>query len=283
MIMGIYQTIKNTIFKVETIMNKLAHFKKMHTDDDIFILPNAWDLLSALVLEQSGFKAIGTTSWGVANAMGYTDGEKISFEQLLTLTTKMVSNVTIPVTVDIESGYSDDISVIADNALKIAEAGAAGINVEDSLIDGSALVDVAKHCKTLEKIRSRLDNNGYADFFINARTDTYFQLENPLAETLSRSTAYINSGVDGIFVPGLSTAQDITAIVEAIKAPLNVMSLPKVTDAKMLQELGVKRFSTGPAFSNTVINFIERKSSEVLAKQNTESLYKDCDVKTIFK
>ena len=246
-------------------------------------MPNAWDLLSALILEQSGFSAIGTTSWGVANAMGYIDGEKITFEQLLALAKQMVATVNIPVTVDIESGYSDDINVIADNALKIAEIGVVGINFEDSSKDGTRLLDVSKQCQILEKIRTNLDNNGYADLFINARIDTYFQLENPLAETLSRAKSYVNSGVNGIFVPGLSGVEDIKTIVNSVNAPLNIMSLPHLTDVKMLQELGVKRFSTGPAFSNAVINFIEGKSKEILDNQNTEILYQNSEVQTVFK
>jgi 2-methylisocitrate lyase-like PEP mutase family enzyme len=194
-------------------MNKLLHFKKMHQSDGCLLLPNAWDLLSALILEQAGFKAIGTTSWGVANAMGFTDGEKISFEQLLTLAENMVATVNIPVTVDIESGYADNINIIADNVLKIAEIGAIGINIEDSSNDNSHLLEISKQGKILTKIRNRLDNNGYSDFFINARTDTYFLFDNPLEETISRSTAYINSGANGIFVPVLSNDDEINTLM----------------------------------------------------------------------
>lgn len=264
-------------------MNKLLHFKNMHESDNLLFLPNAWDALSALILEQSGFKAIGTTSWGVANAMGYADGEKIEFTQLLSLVTQMTSLVNIPVTVDIESGYSDNINIIADNALKIADIGAVGINFEDSSKDNSALLSSAAQCQILEKIRNKLDNNGYSDFFINARIDTYFQLNDPLVETINRSKDYIKSGANGIFVPGINCNDDIKAIVDTIDAPLNVMSLPHLTDVKPLEKLGVKRFSTGPAFSNTVINFIERESKGLLDQQSTANLYKNCDIQTAFK
>jgi len=264
-------------------MNKLLNFKKMHENDEPLFLANAWDVLSALILEQSGFKAIGTTSWGVANALGYSDGEKITFEQLLALANKMVSTVDIPVTVDVESGYSENINIITDNVLKIAEIGAVGINFEDSSKDGTTLLDVSKQCQILERIRSRLDNNGFTDFFINARTDTYFLLSDPLAETISRSTAYINSGVNGIFVPAISDSEEIKEIVSSVNAPLNTMSLPNLTEVKLMRELGVKRFSIGPALSNGVINFIEQKSKELLDLQSTVSLYKNCDVHTIFK
>ena len=264
-------------------MNKREIFKKMHQQDELLFLPNAWDILSALVLEQSGFKALGTTSWGVSNAMGYKDGENIKFDDLLTLTKKMVSLVDIPVSVDIESGYSTDINVVADNALKIAEIGAVGINFEDSMKDGSGLIEVSNQCKLLETIRNRLDNNGYTDFFINARTDTYFLLENPLEETISRSNHYTNSGANGIFVPGLSESDDIEKIVGSVDAPLNLMSLPNLTDITSLNNLGVKRFSVGNALSDATTAFIEQKAHEILKQQNSASLYESCEVKTVFK
>ena len=264
-------------------MNKLLSFKEMHQQDGLLFLPNAWDLLSALVLEQSGFKAIGTTSWGVANAMGYKDGENIEFDVLLALAKKMVLTVDIPVTVDIESGYSEDINLVADNALRVAEIGAVGINFEDSLKNNSGLIDVAIQCDFLEKIRSRLDNNGFADFFINARIDTYFQLENPLSETMSRARKYFISGANGIFVPGLNNSDEIEQVVGSTEAPLNVMSLASLTDVDSLNKLGVKRFSIGNALSDATTAFIEQKSSQILTQQNTASLYESCEVKTVFR
>jgi 2-methylisocitrate lyase-like PEP mutase family enzyme len=264
-------------------MNKLQSFKKMHDSNDLLLLPNAWDLLSALVLAQSGFKAIATSSWGVANALGYNDGEKIEFNQLYTLVSKMTSLINIPVSVDIESGYSDDIEVITDNVLKLADIGVVGINIEDSSKDNTSLVSTTKHCQIVEKIRSELDNNGFSDFFINARTDTYFLLENPLIETINRSKAYIESGANGIFVPGLSSDEDIASLIGAVNTPINVMSLPHLTDIKHLEKLGVKRFSTGPALSDAVISFIERESRILLSQQSTTSLYKGRNIQTIFK
>ena len=263
-------------------MNKLVQFKAMHQSDELLFLPNAWDLLSALVLEQCGFKAIGTTSWGVANAMGYKDGENIAFGDLVTLTKRIISTVNIPVTVDIESGYSNDIKTVADNALRIAELGATGINFEDSLKNGSGLIDIYKQKKSIEKIRHLLDTNGYSDFFINARIDTYFLLENPLEETVSRANQYIESGANGIFVPGLAQYDDIKMIVESIDAPLNLMSLPNLTDVESLNKLGVKRFSIGNSLSDGTTAFIEQQSHQILTNKNTINLYDNCEVKTTF-
>ncbi|WP_281559349.1 isocitrate lyase/phosphoenolpyruvate mutase family protein [Thalassomonas sp. RHCl1] len=261
----------------------IAAFNALHQQQQVLCIGNAWDLLSALVLEQAGFKAIGTTSWGVANALGYQDGEKISFEQVLTLAKNIIANVSVPVTVDIEAGFATEASAIADNVLQLAELGAAGINIEDSLKHEAGLRAQPEHCRVLETIRLTLDSKGYQDFFINARTDTYLQLEQPLEATISRGQAYIDSGASGLFVPGLSQADEIRAVVAAIKAPVNVMSLPNLTDVAALQQLGVKRFSIGNALSDATVAFIESQAHQVLETKNSAGLYDHPDVKTQFK
>ena len=268
-------------------MNKELSFNAMHQQAELLFLPNAWDVISAMVLEQAGFKAVGTTSWGVSNALGYKDGENIEFSELLTLVGKMVAVLSIPLTVDIESGYAASGCIksadsIAENALKIADLGCAGINFEDSLKNTTALVDKQTQCGLIEKIRNKLDSHGHSDFFINARTDTYFQLKDPLAETISRAVDYVASGASGIFVPGLSQAGEIKQIVEAINAPLNVMSLSGMTDVAELNKLGVKRFSVGNALSDATTAFIEQQACQILTQQNTASLYDHDGVKTVF-
>jgi len=263
-------------------MNKRIQFKALHQQGELLFLPNAWDLLSALVLEQCGFKALGTTSWGVANAMGYKDGENITFRDLARLTKKIISAVDIPVTVDIESGYSNDIKTVVDNALRIAELGAAGINFEDSVKNSAGLIDALTQNKLIEKMRSQLDNNGYSDFFINARTDTYLQLENPFEETINRAKQYIESGANGIFVPGLAQEGDIKKMVESINVPLNLMSLPHLTDVESLNNLGVRRFSIGNSLSDATTAFIEQQSQQIFTNKNTKNLYAHNGVKTVF-
>jgi 2-methylisocitrate lyase-like PEP mutase family enzyme len=263
-------------------MNKRIQFKALHQQHELLFLANAWDLLSALVLEQCGFKALGTTSWGVANAMGYKDGENILFGDLAMLTKRIISAVDIPVTVDIESGYSNNIKTVADNALRIADLGAAGINIEDSLKDGSGLIDASKQNKIIENIRNQLDNNGFSDFFINARTDTYFLSESPFEETISRANKYTESGANGIFVPGLAQEGDIKKIVESINVPLNLMSLPHLTDVESLNNLGVKRFSIGNSLSDATTAFIEQQSQQIFTNKNTKSLYDHGGIKTVF-
>ncbi len=269
-------------------MNTLTHFKDLHQGEDVLFLPNAWDTLSALVIEQAGFQAVGTTSWGVANAMGYSDGEKITFEDLLDVIKKILAVVTIPVTVDIESGFSNTPKTVAENIMKIADLGAAGINIEDSLKNVSDLHDKklqekGKHSELIARIRQTLDSNGYADFFINARIDTYLQLENPLNQTIERAISYVDSGADGIFVPGMSQCGEIQQLSNNVTVPLNVMSLPGFTNPDSVSQHGVKRFSIGNAFSDATICFMEEQSKALLTNRSTDSLYTNRVIRTTFR
>jgi 2-methylisocitrate lyase-like PEP mutase family enzyme len=264
-------------------MNTLVDFKKMHQQDELLLIGNAWDVLSAIILEQSGFKAIATTSWGVANGMGCQDGEGVDFEDVLVVVEKILAAVDIPVSVDIESGYSNNHEVVAANVLSMAKLGVVGINIEDSYKNGSGLKTIVEQSELITKIRSTLDNNNYHDFFINARIDTYFQLKDPQSETIERANAYANSGACGVFVPGIMQSHDIKELVSKIDVPLNVLSLPELTDIALLNELGVKRFSIGNALSDAVIAFIEQQSQQLISKQNTKNLYQHQGVKTQFK
>ncbi len=254
-------------------MSNLSSFKNMHFGDKALFLPNAWDVLSAIILEQAGFEAIGTTSWGVSNSIGYTDGEKISFDDLLTIAEKIINAVSVPVSFDIETGYADAPQKVCDNVLKIASLGASGINIEDSFNDKPGLKNISDHAELLSHIRARLNENGFEGFYINARIDTYFQLDTPLIETIERATAYTTAGASGIFVPGLQQTEDIKAVVEAIDAPLNILSLPNLTDIEALEAQGVKRFSVGNALSDATIAFVEQTASEMLRKRDTAQLY----------
>ena len=236
---------------------------------------------------RAGRFAIGTTSYGVARAMGYEDGQRIKFDDLLGLVKKMISAIEVPITVDMEAGYSNNITTVSDNVIKIADLGASGINIEDSLKNGEPkLNDVNKQCALFEAIRNRLDSNGYGNFFINARIDTYLQNETPnetpFEETIKRANAYVSSGANGIFVPGLSQFDEIEKVVKSIEAPLNIMSLPTLTECDNLNKIGVKRFSTGYAFSDATISFIEKMANKLYAKQETKDLYTDHRISTSF-
>lgn len=256
-------------------MNKIQQFNELHFSEDILFLGNAWDLLSALTLEKAGFRAIGTTSWGIANSLGYADGELIDFQRHLDIIKNIAQNVKVPVSADIEAGYGEDTETIVEHVLRTADAGVAGINMEDSYKKQHGLKEIANHCTLLNHIRTALENHGYKDFYINARTDTYLQKQSPLLETIERAKAYIESGASGIFVPGLIAEDEIKEFTINVKAPLNVLSLPELTNCNKLKDLGVRRFSFGNALSDKVIAYLEKNASELVALMDTAPLYEN--------
>lgn len=128
-------------------MNLIQEFNKLHSSKEMLFLGNAWDLLSALTLEKVGFKAIGTTSWGIANSFGYADGELIDFERHLGVIKTITANVKIPVTADIEADYGEEKETIIENVLRTADVGVAGINIEDSLQKQMGLRKINEHCR----------------------------------------------------------------------------------------------------------------------------------------
>jgi len=258
------------------------NFKALHEKGNCLVLGGAWNPLSAMIMEQKGFKAVGTTSWGVANEFGYQDGEKISFDDYVFIVKKMLAVISIPLSIDIETGFSNNDNGVAENVLRLAELGVAGINIEDSSKDNTALVSVDAFSARLEKIRTTLDTKGFTDFFVNARIDTYLQLKNPLAETISRAQSFEKHGANGIFVPFLSDDADIKALISEIKVPLNILSLPNFSDVEHAKKIGVRRLSFGNAMSDAIISDIERYSDNILSNNNTSSLYDHGELSTNF-
>ena len=254
-------------------MSKIQKFNDLHSSQELLLLGNAWDVLSALTLEKAGFRAIGTTSWGIANSLGYADGERIDFQRHLTIIQAIAEQVNIPVSADIEAGYGKDEQSIIDNVLRTADVGVAGINIEDSFKNQVGLRSLAEHSHLLTNMRTMLDNRGYQDFFINARTDTYFQLEQPLEDTLTRAKAYVESGASGVFIPGLTDVDEIRTITSNVDAPINLLSLPGITNCQFVKELGVRRLSFGNALSDKIIAYLTQHAALLVIDQDTSSLY----------
>ncbi|ASJ55288.1 carboxyphosphonoenolpyruvate phosphonomutase [Brevibacillus formosus] len=254
-------------------MNHIQKFNTLHHADDLLFLGNAWDVLSARSLEKSGFQAIGTTSWGIAASLGYTDGEKIDFALHLAIIKMIVDHVHIPVSADIEAGYGEDSNTIVENVLRTADLGVAGINIEDSFKTKPGLKEIREQASLLQKMRTALDTRGFQGFYINARIDTYFQKDDPFEETISRGKAYVESGASGIFVPGLCAEEEMRRIVQQVPAPLNVLSRPNMTEINKLAELGVKRFSIGNDFYDQIAAYASKSAERLIAEKNSRALY----------
>jgi 2-methylisocitrate lyase-like PEP mutase family enzyme len=220
-------------------MTAAAAFHALHKGPDILILPNAWDAMSAKLVEQAGARAVATSSAAVAWSHGYADGHDLPIDLLVRTVSEIVRVVKVPVTCDAEGGYADTAQGAADNIRRLIDAGAAGINLED----GKEAHEL--HLRKIAAIRAMASKAG-VNLFINARTDVYLEglvpAEQRLAEALRRGKAIVAEGADGVFVPG-AAAGDIPTLAKEIPAPLNIMGWSGVPNAKALQAMGVRRLS----------------------------------------
>ncbi|GAA2637372.1 isocitrate lyase/PEP mutase family protein [Paractinoplanes durhamensis] len=219
----------------------MTDFRALHRPGTPLLLPNAWDVASALALAEAGFAAIGTTSLGVAAAAGLPDGRAEGSAETQTLVRALKGRLPIPLTVDIEAGFGGGPDEVADLAEALFEAGAAGINIEDGRPDGT-LTAPAAQAELIAAIKARTPA-----LFVNARTDTHWlpgATPPDLAETLTRARTYVEAGADGIFVPAVAADAEIRTLTTELAAPLNVLLLPGMT-VPHLAGLGVARISTG--------------------------------------
>ena len=225
-------------------MDRSQHFtafRQMH-HDGILVLANAWDAGTARLIESLGARAIATTSAGVAWANGYADGDVLPIPRLLSTVTGILDAIRVPLTVDIEGGYSDDPNAVAELVTQLADMGVAGINLEDGAAEPQLL------CAKIDAIKNACARRG-TDVFINARTDVYLRRLAPAEAradtTLERETLYRAAGADGLFVPGVADRADIVAIVSGASLPLNVLARTQLPGLAELQSWGVRRLSAG--------------------------------------
>ncbi|SOB83098.1 isocitrate lyase/PEP mutase family protein [Streptomyces sp. 1331.2] len=203
------------------------------------LLPNAWDHASAASLVAAGHLAIGTTSLGVAAAAGLPDGAAATRAETVRLARRLGGGDFL-LTVDAESGFSDDPDEVSALAVELAQAGAVGINLEDARADGT-LTPVAVHAAKVAAVKAAVP-----ELFVNARTDTYRSgQDDPEPETLRRLAAYREAGADGVFVPWLAEPAVIARLVGAVGLPLNILLTPTGPGLAELAGLGVARVSLG--------------------------------------
>jgi 2-methylisocitrate lyase-like PEP mutase family enzyme len=182
---------------------KFSAFNNLHHAAALFVLPNVWDAKSARIFQENGFPAVATSSAAVAESLGYPDGEGMPFYDYLFVITRILAAVEIPLSVDLEMGYGKTDEQIYQNIKKLIDLGVAGINIEDSSMDGSGriLKDAGVFVQTVAHIRSRLHAENL-ELFINIRCDTFIlDVDNKRLETNRRIKLYEAAGADGIFLP----------------------------------------------------------------------------------
>ncbi len=227
---------------------KAEQFAKLHIKDKPVILYNAWDAGSAKAIVESGAKAVATSSWSVAEAQGYRDGESIPLALVEQIAARIAATVKLPVTVDFEGGYSEAEAGLAQNIARVLDLGIIGVNFEDRVVNGQGLYAVDRQAKRIATLRKAADEKDIP-LFINARTDVFFQDGDPhrfIDDALERAKTYAAAGASGFFIPGLLDDALIGRICKSVALPVNVMVMDGVPSNKRLTELGVARISNGP-------------------------------------
>lgn len=256
--------------------DKAQHFRNLHTNGNILVLPNAWDVASARIVEEAGAKAVATTSAGVAWSLGAPDGDQLDRDRALDLIARIANAVSVPVTADIESGYARDAKGVAETIEGVITAGAVGVNIEDSILSGGpALRPVEEQAERLSAARQAADATG-VPLYINARVDAYLlEIGEPggrLQETLDRAQAYVAAGADGVFVPGVTDLDIVESLARSITKPLNILAGPGAPAIAELARRGVARVSVGSKIASVAYAVARRAAEEVLTAGTYDSL-----------
>ncbi|WP_284463725.1 isocitrate lyase/phosphoenolpyruvate mutase family protein [Chryseobacterium sp.] len=242
-------------------MNQYQIFYDLHHQAQPLLLANAWNVKSAQIIEKAGFNAIATSSGAIANSLGYNDGEQIPFEELLYIVKRIKASTNIPLTVDLERGYTNDLDVLNSHIQQIIDIGATGINIEDNQGEDIFLEKLKSITKYLTHTNQKL--------FINVRTDVFVQkLDNPIETVINRAKLYKDAGADGLFVIGLKDLETTEKIAHSVQLPLKVVGISSLSSVEELTRIGVKRismagilYSAGYEKINSLVKIIKEENS----------------------
>lgn len=247
-------------------------FQELHTSPELLVLPNAWDVGSAVIFEKSGCSAVATTSAGIAYSLGYPDYERIKLSGLLQVSERIAQRVTVPLSVDIERGFGQSDEEVLETVTKVIGLGAVGINIEDGIPATVQLDDIAEQCELIAKIAT-LKESLDVDFCINARTDAFLLVEEHLNSTnhsqqfdeaVKRSNAYLDAGADCAFVPGVLSTQQIQDLVREIDGAINIIATPKCPSLSELETMGVARLSLGSGPARAAYGLTKQVADELV-------------------
>jgi 2-methylisocitrate lyase-like PEP mutase family enzyme len=247
-----------------------APFKALHTAAKPLVIPHSWDAASAALFARAGAQAVATSSASLAWSLGYADGGALPRHELLAAIARIQRVITIPLSVDLEDGYSDDPQAVASLVAEVAALGVAGINLEDGAGAPALLAN---------KIAASRQALGSTPLFINARTDVYLRGmatgEAATGMVLERAALYQAAGADGLFVPGMTSVDDTARIASQTPLPLNLMLLPRMPAIHSLFAVGARRFTAGPATFQTAYGHARTLAHALLADHDTAGLFTD--------
>ena len=256
------------------LREKAERLRALHAGPRILVLCNAWDAASARIVEEAGFPAVATTSAGIANSLGYPDGQRVSREEMAEAVARVARAVAVPVSADMESGYGLTPEAAAETARAAIAAGAVGMNLEDA-IEEREFIDIRLQADRVRAAREAGEHAG-VPLVINARTDVYLSGIGTPAEqfeqAVRRANAYREAGADCLFLPGATDAALIARLVSEIDGPINILAGPATPPVGELERLGVRRVSMGSGPMRATMALLQRIARE-LAQSGTYTAF----------
>ena len=241
-------------------------FRRLH-EDGTFLMPNAWDTGSALLLETAGFEALGTTSAGIAYSLGKADATgALAIDEALDETARIVGAVSVPVNVDAENGYGDDPEAVAECIRRCIHAGAVGAGIEDYTQDPAhPLYERTLAVERIRAAREAADASG-VPFVLTARAECHlYRVPGAFAESVARSNLYREAGADCLYTPGVRDRAEVAALVREIDGPMNFVVGKGMADYTLgeLGELGIRRVSIGGSLMRATFALAERAAAQM--------------------
>jgi 2-methylisocitrate lyase-like PEP mutase family enzyme len=245
---------------------RAERFRALHRPGAPFVLGNAWDVASALVLEEVGFEAVGTSSAGLAASLGRVDAEAVALDELVQVVERITRVLQVPLSVDVESGFGPRPEDVAVCVQRVLGAGAVGVNLEDARPGSAELLPLPEAVERIAAARSAADALGIPAV-INARTDVFWRKVGPeelrLEEALQRLRAYVQAGADAVFVPGAQRRSEIAQLAAQAGAPLNLLATRDLPPLAELARLDVARVSLGSAPMRAALSTLRRIGEEL--------------------
>jgi 2-methylisocitrate lyase-like PEP mutase family enzyme len=239
-----------------------ARFRALHSAEDLFVMPNPWDVGSARLLETSGFEALATTSAGFAWSIGKLD-QRVTREELVAHVTSLAEATSVPLNVDSERCYPDDPGGVAETVTLLADAGAAGLSIEDYDPATSAIDDVEVAARRVAEVAEAAHR--LADpMVVTGRAENHIRGVDDLDDTIARLIAYRDAGADAVYAPGLADLDQIAAVVDAVGVPVNVLARPGGPAIAELASVGVRRVSTGSLLAGAAYAALIAGAQELL-------------------
>lgn len=262
---SVYNTVKPMTKPTQGLLAR--QFLDLHHGQKILVLPNAWDVTSARIFEDAGFPAIGTSSAGVANSLGYPDGQKIPREEMLGVVRRIAEAVEVPVTADVEAGFGNTPEEVAETAREVIAAGAVGMNLEDGTEEKpDFLMDVSRQNEIIRAVLAAAASAGIP-FVLNARTDIFLYgigpVETRLERAIDRLNSYHAAGAQSLFAPGVKDRETIAQLARGVGGPLNILATVGTPPVAELQRLGVARISVGSGPMRATLGFLGRMASQI--------------------